>query len=103
MTSGGGRGGMGHRIDPADRAQLERAPVSRRRIAALFRPSSHQVLTVVVLIVPASVISLASPFLLRLVIDDALPHRDVSLLLWTVGGMIAIAAVTSIIGVVQAW
>jgi ATP-binding cassette subfamily B protein len=61
------------------------------------------VLTVVVLIVAASVISLASPFLLRAVIDDALPNSDLPLLVWATGGMIAIAAVTSLIGVVQTW
>jgi ATP-binding cassette subfamily B protein len=103
MSYGGGRGKIGSRVDPSDRAQLERAPVSLRRIAALFRPYTRQVLTVVVLIVAASVISLASPFLLRAIIDDALPDRDVHLLLWAVGGMIAIAAVTSLIGVVQTW
>src|SRR5689334_572822 len=103
MTYGGGRGKIGRRVDPDDRAQLDRAPVPLRRVTALFRPYTRQVLAVVVLIVAASVISLASPFLLRAVIDDALPHHDLRLLLWAVGGMIAIAGVTSLIGVVQTW
>ncbi|MGY1601855.1 ABC transporter ATP-binding protein [Geodermatophilus sp. SYSU D00815] len=100
---GGGRGGSGRTVDPADRAQLERSPVSLRRVAALFRPYRWQVAVVVALIVVSSVVALASPFLVRLVIDDALPHQDVGLLVAAVAGMLAVAAVTSVLGVVQTW
>src|SRR3954452_24209344 len=106
MAPGGGgkaRGGPGRRVDPADRAQLDRSPVSLRRIAALFRPYRAPIGVVVGLIVASSVISLASPFLLRLVIDDALPQRDVRLLVWAVAGMVAIAGSTALLGVVQTW
>ncbi len=58
---------------------------------------------VVVLIVTASLISLASPFLLREVIDTAIPRQDVPLLVWSVAGMITVAASTSLLGVVQTW
>lgn len=57
----------------------------------------------VVLIVTASLILLASPFLLREVIDTAIPRQDVPLLVWSVAGMIAVAASTSLLGVVQTW
>ncbi|MGY1620391.1 ABC transporter ATP-binding protein [Geodermatophilus sp. SYSU D00691] len=100
---GGGRGGSGRTVDPADRAQLDRSPVSLRRIAALFRPYRWQVAVVVALIVVSSAVALASPFLVRLVIDDALPHQDVGLLATAVAGMLAVAAVTSVLGVVQTW
>ncbi len=46
---------------------------------------------------------MASPFLLREVIDVALPRQDVGLLVWLVLGMVAVAAVTSVLGVVQTW
>jgi ATP-binding cassette, subfamily B, bacterial len=74
-----------------------------RRIAALFRPYRAPIGVVVALIVMSSVIALASPFLLRLVIDDALPHQDVALLVWAVAGMVAVAASTALLGVVQTW
>ncbi|MDN5931944.1 MAG: hypothetical protein L0I24_12920 [Pseudonocardia sp.] len=48
-------------------------------------------------------VALASPFLLRAVIDTALPERDVTLLAWLAGGMVAVAAVTAALGVVQTW
>src|SRR4051812_7108979 len=98
---GGGR--SGRRVDPADRAQLERSPVPLRRIAALFRPYTRQLAVVVTLIVTSSAIALASPFLLREVIDVALPQRDVPLLVWSVLGMVAVAAATALLGVVQTW
>ncbi len=46
---------------------------------------------------------MASPFLLRAVIDDALPQQDLTLLVWLVVGMVAVAAVTAALGVVQTW
>ncbi|MGY1686223.1 ABC transporter ATP-binding protein [Geodermatophilus sp. SYSU D00867] len=101
--SGRGRGGSGRTVDPADRAQLERAPVSLRRVAALFRPYRWQVGTVVALIVASSVVALATPFLVRLVIDEALPRQDVRLLVRAVAGMVAVTGVTAVLGVVQTW
>ncbi|RBO93812.1 ABC transporter ATP-binding protein [Nocardia puris] len=95
------RGGRARRLDPADRAQLRESPVSLRRIAALFAPYTLQLTVLTVLIVAASTISLASPFLLRLVIDDALPHQNVTLLLWAVGGILAVTVITAVLGVVQ--
>jgi ATP-binding cassette, subfamily B, bacterial len=99
MTTRSGRG----RPDPADKAQLERSPVRWSRVAALFRPYRWQLGVVVALIVASSAVALATPFLIRLVIDDALPNRDVPLLLWAVGGMLAVTVVTAVLGVVQTW
>ncbi|MFQ1004319.1 ABC transporter ATP-binding protein [Modestobacter sp. SSW1-42] len=100
-TSTPGRGGR--RPDPADRAQLERSPVRWSRVAGLFRPYRWQLALVVALIVASSAIALASPFLVRLVIDEALPRQDVPLLAWAVGGMLAVAAATAVLGVLQTW
>jgi ATP-binding cassette, subfamily B, bacterial len=77
--------------------------VSLRRIARLFGPHRGPLAVVVAVIVASSIVSLASPFLLRAVIDDALPRRDVRLLALLAAGMIGVAAVTSAFGVVQTW
>ncbi|MFD5179676.1 ABC transporter ATP-binding protein [Nocardia sp. NPDC058379] len=95
------RGGRTRRPDPTDRAQLRESPVSPRRIAALFAPYRLRLALLTGLIVAASTISLASPFLLRAVIDDALPHQDIALLLWAVGGMLAVTVLTAVLGVGQ--
>ncbi|MEX5721486.1 ABC transporter ATP-binding protein [Geodermatophilus maliterrae] len=101
---GSGPGGRsGRTVDPADRAQLERAPVPLRRVTALFRPYRWQVATVVALIVSSSAVALATPFLVRLVIDEALPRQDVRLLAWAVAAMVAVTALTAVLGVAQTW
>ena len=80
---GGGRGGA-MTVDPRDRAQLAEAPVPLSRVLALFRPHRARVALVVAIIVVTSVVSLAQPFLVREVVDVALPRQDVRLLVLAV-------------------
>ncbi|NUR72563.1 MAG: ABC transporter ATP-binding protein [Hamadaea sp.] len=88
-------------MGPAEKAQAQ--SVSLRRVGALFTGDRGKLAIVVAIIVVSSVIAMASPFLLREVIDVALPHADLTLLVWLVLGMVAVAAVTSVLGVVQTW
>lgn len=103
LTVGGPSGRGASRIKPADRSQISRYPVSFARVASLFSPHKVSIAVVIALITLSSIISLAQPFLVRAVIDDALPHQNVGLLVWLTVGMVAIAAVTSILGVIQTW
>nr|WP_052109371.1 ABC transporter ATP-binding protein [Knoellia sinensis] len=91
------------KIDPRDRAQLEIAPVPLKRVTALFRGFGRPIGIVTAIIVATSVISMAQPFLVREVVDTAIPQQDVRLLLLAVGAMVAVAATTQILGVVQTW
>ena len=93
----------GAKIAPEDRQQLDQHPVSLRRIAALFRPHRGTIALVVGLITASSAITIAQPFLVREVIDNALPNQNLALLAWLTGAMIAIAALTAVIGVIQTW
>ncbi|MEA2170288.1 MAG: ATP-binding cassette, subfamily bacterial, partial [Solirubrobacteraceae bacterium] len=56
-----------------------------------------------VLIAISAGISMVSPFLLRAVLDDALPDQDKGLLAKLVGGMIAVSIVTGVLGVAQTY
>jgi ATP-binding cassette subfamily B protein len=78
-------------------------PVELRRVARLFRPYRGRLTTVLGLIAVSAALSMASPFLLRAVLDDAIPHRDSALLTWLVAGMIGIALATSVLGVAQTY
>jgi ATP-binding cassette subfamily B protein len=100
-----GRGGRGGRVpdEPSAAEKQQAREVSLPRIARLFTPYRWSVLVVVAIIAAASVVGLASPFLLRAVIDVALPRQDVRLLVLLTAGMVAVAAVTSVLGVVQTW
>ncbi len=77
--------------------------MSLRRIARLFTPYRWQLAIVTAIIAASSIVGLASPFLLRAIIDTALPARNLRLLVWLVVGMVAVAAVTSVFGVIQTW
>ncbi|HEY2297835.1 MAG TPA: ABC transporter ATP-binding protein [Jatrophihabitans sp.] len=77
--------------------------VSLRRIGQLFIPYRTQLAVVIAIIVASSIVGLASPFLLRAVIDTALPSQNVQLLVWLIAGMVGVAALTSAFGVLQTW
>jgi ATP-binding cassette subfamily B protein len=96
-----GRNRSSRTVTAAEKAQARE--VSLRRIGRLFTPYRVPLGIVTFIIVVSSVIGLASPFLLRAVIDVALPGRNVHLLVLLVVGMVAVAAVTSALGVVQTW
>ncbi|MGC4789189.1 ABC transporter ATP-binding protein [Micromonospora sp. DT178] len=89
------------KVSAAEKAQARQ--VSLRRIGALFARHRAALATVTAIIVVSSVLAMASPFLLRAVIDRALPERDLALLGALVAGMVAVAAVTSVLGVAQTW
>src|SRR5262247_1403931 len=83
---------------PAD-PEVRRANL--RRIIALFRPYRARLGVVLTLIFFSAAIGVVSPFLLREVLDVAIPEEDVQLLSLLVAGMVAIPVVTGIIGVYQ--
>ena len=72
-----------------------------RRIVALFRPYRRRLAAVSALIVVSAAVGVVSPFLLREVLDVAIPEEDVGLLTMLVAGMVAIPIVTGVIGVWQ--
>jgi ATP-binding cassette subfamily B protein len=88
-------------VTAAERAQAR--SVSLRRIGRLFTAYRRQLAIVIAIIVASSIVAMASPFLLRAVIDTALPTQNLRLLVWLVVGMLAVATVTSALGVVQTW
>jgi ATP-binding cassette, subfamily B, bacterial len=73
------------------------------RIARLFAPYRLRLATVLGLIALSAGVSMISPFLLRDVLDEAIPQRDTELLTWLVAGMVAISIATGALGVAQTW
>jgi ATP-binding cassette subfamily B protein len=97
----------GRTFEPQDPPERPADPAVRRanlrRVARLFRPYKARLGSVLVLIASSAVLGMATPFLLRALLDDAIPHRDTRLLNLLVGGMIAIAIVTGVLGVLQTY
>jgi len=83
---------------PADKA-VRRANL--RRIARLFRPYRLRLTAVFALILVSTALGVVSPFLLRHVLDTAIPRHRTGLLTALVGGMIAISVITGVLGVIQ--
>jgi ATP-binding cassette, subfamily B, bacterial len=74
-----------------------------RRIAALFAPYRGRLAAVLALIAVSAGLGIISPFLLRDVLDEAIPHDDDALLALLVAGMIGISVATGVLGVGQTW
>ena len=74
-----------------------------RRVTALFAPYRGRLAAVLGLIVISASLGMVSPFLLRDILDEAIPEKDTTLLAWLVGGMIVIAVITGVLSVAQTW
>ncbi|WP_040820597.1 ABC transporter ATP-binding protein [Nocardia jiangxiensis] len=73
------------------------------RILRLFRPYRARLALVAALVGLSSVVSLASPFMLRQILDDALPHGRTGLLTVLAAGMVAVVVLTSVFSVLQTY
>jgi ATP-binding cassette subfamily B protein len=97
---GNGRGSQQPELRPED---IPATPVSLRRIGALFAPYRRRLSGLLALICVAAGLGVISPFLLRGVLDTAIPQKNTQLLSLLVGGMIALSILGGVIGVAQTW
>jgi ATP-binding cassette, subfamily B, bacterial len=100
-----GRRGEGHGRRPSDvrPEDTPAPPVSLRRIGRLFRPYRRRLSGLLALIFLAAGLGVINPFLIREVLDTAIPKGDTELLTLLVLGMIFLSITTSVIGVAQTW
>jgi len=97
---GGGRSFASRDFTPVPK---ERRGETVRRIAGFFRPYRWQVLVVMVSITATSLIGVVTPFLLKALLDVAIPEQDLRLLNVLVAAMIVIPVVNGLIGVGQTY
>jgi ATP-binding cassette subfamily B protein len=103
FAQGHGGGGNGRRsqqpeLRPED---IPDRQVSLRRIGRLFVPYRLRLGLLLALIFLGSILSVASPFLLREAIDKGILEHDLELLTWMVAGMIALAVINGVLSVAQ--
>jgi ATP-binding cassette subfamily B protein len=89
--------------EPLRPEDIPATPVSLRRVGALFAPYRLRLGGLLALIFTSAGLGVISPFLLRRVLDTAIPHRDMTLLTLLVAGMIALSVIGGVIGVAQTW
>lgn len=75
--------------------------ISAKRILAFFKPYQWRLLGSLLLIFIGAAVGMAMPFLMRAVIDDALPHAQRGLLVLLVIAMISVTIVSAIINMTQ--
>ncbi|MGW0118691.1 ABC transporter ATP-binding protein [Streptomyces sp. NPDC003327] len=85
---------------PRDPAR-SKEPAQLRRILRLFRPYRGRLALVGLLVGAASLVSVASPFLLKEILDTAIPQGRTGLLGLLALGMIATAVLNGVFGVLQ--
>jgi ATP-binding cassette subfamily B protein len=100
---GFGRGRLASPAEPASHVPRERQARTVRRVMGFFRPYRLSVAIVVVTIIATSLLGLINPYLLKLLIDDAIPQQDFGLLSLYVGLMIVIPIISGLIGVFQSY
>jgi ATP-binding cassette subfamily B protein len=92
------------RMEPL--SETDQRPISRatmRRVLGFFLPYRLRVTLTIVAILAVAIIGLANPYLLKLIIDEAIPQRDLNRLYLYVGLMIALPILTGFIGVGQTY
>jgi ATP-binding cassette, subfamily B, bacterial len=101
----GGRGRAGRSAGPEDFTPVPkgRRASTMRRIAGFFRPYRPSVVVVLASIVITSVLGIINPYLLKLLLDVAIPQQDLALLNLFVGLMIVIPIISGLIGVGQTY
>ncbi len=86
---------MGGSIDEAPKRPIARKTLIR--VSKLYQPYQSALVTVAILIVISALLMIATPLLIRQIIDDAIPNSDRTNLYWLTGWMIGIAAVSGAI------
>ncbi|HCJ7330846.1 TPA: ABC transporter ATP-binding protein [Citrobacter freundii] len=84
-----------------DYDELAAKHVSLRRVLGLFKAYRGRLAVILALILLSSVAGIAAPFLLRAIIDVALPSGNLKLLAMLAGGLIALSCVGTAVRVLQ--
>ncbi len=100
MGGGMGGGGMWRRLNATD----EKPRITwhlLRRVLTYARPYRWKIALMFVIILVTSGLSLATPLLMRNLIDEAIPNRDLTRLVWLTVGLFLIPVAGSAITVWQ--
>lgn len=79
-----------------DYGDLARRHVTFARVLELLAPHRAALVLVVLLIAVAGISGVISPFLIRSIVDDALPAKDLTLLVYLAAGLVGVALFNAI-------
>ena len=87
--------GMGRTFDDAPKSPIARKTLIR--VSKLYRPYRSTLITVAFLIFISATLMIATPLLIRQIIDVAIPNSDRTSLYWLTGWMIGVAVASGVI------
>jgi ATP-binding cassette subfamily B protein len=93
----------GRSADDPGRPEGATGPQPVGRVVRLFHPYRRPLLALLGLILVSAGLGIVSPFLLRDVLDKAIPEKNTGLLTALVAGMVAIPIATGALGIGQTW
>ena len=103
MRAGGmggpGPGPMGRMPEEAPRRRIPRSTL--RRVVGLYADYKLILAVVASLVLVTAALGVVTPLLIQRVIDDALPQRDMGLLIWLIFGMVAAAGIAGVLNLIQ--
>jgi ATP-binding cassette subfamily B protein len=106
MSGGMGSGRGSHMFGGDDTGPTKPAGAALpllRRAAKFFGPYRGRLGVIGLAIAGSSILGLANPYLLKLLIDEAIPQRDLGLLALYAGLMVVVPIINGGIGLAQAW
>jgi len=103
MMGRGSRGGGNFHGPDVEEVRGPIRPGTLQRALGLFKPYRAQLAVVAVLVLVISALGVATPLLIRDVIDDAIPNDDRQLLVWLVAGMIAATVASGAFNMIEVW
>ena len=87
--------GVGRTFDDAPKRPIARKTLIR--VSKLYRPYRSTLITVAILIFISATLMIATPLLIRQIIDVAIPNSDRTSLYWLTGWMIGVAVASGVI------
>jgi ATP-binding cassette subfamily B protein len=91
---------------PRDRSAIEGARLSSatlRRVWAFARPYRKMLATFLGVILVAAVLALVPPFVVRAILDTAIPNGDRAMIVWLAAAAVAAAFGDALLQIVQRW
>jgi ATP-binding cassette subfamily B protein len=91
-------------VTPAPRPAVTPSPrVAARRLLGLFRPYWRSTILVVIAVIVVAVLGLASPLLVRAIIDQAIARGDLRLLGLLCGAMVGVTLLAGAVDTAETW
>lgn len=85
--------------DPGRSPRIERGQI--RRVAGYFLPYWRQWMVIFACIAATAILGVLPPLAVRGILDDAIPHQNMRLLMLLVGAIILLNALSGLVGVLQ--